>query len=384
MKKENSDIFNYVKSIRENLHRFPETEFNEFKTCEIIRNELDKLNIEYEECTQTGTVAIIRGKQEGKTVLLRADIDALPIKEETDLEFKSQNDGFMHACGHDIHTACLLGAAKILNEMKNNLCGNIKFIFQPAEEGSGGAKPMIDEGVLDNPKVDAAFALHVEPLEKVGNIQIRNGAIMASPDEFYIHVKGKGGHGSAPHQCVDPIAISAAIISDFQAIVRESVNPMIPCVVSVCSIHSGNCPNVIPSEAFMEGTVRTLDNDTRFKIAKILEKRACNIAEKMGGKCFFTYKALYPPVINDENMNKIVIQAANKLGVGIVNLPFAAMAGDDFSYFAEAVPSAYFKLGVGNDIINYPIHSPHFDADEKSYEIGSKIMAQIAVEYLNS
>lgn len=380
----NSEIFDYVKRIREELHRCPETEFNEFETTKIIRRELDSLGIEYKTCTETGTLAIISGEKSGKTVLLRADIDALPIKEETDLPFKSQNTGYMHACGHDVHTACLLGAAKILNEIKEQIQGNVKLAFQPAEEGSGGAKLMIDEGALENPTVDAAFAMHVEPLEKVGNIQIKNGAIMACPDEFTIHISGIGGHGSAPQQCVDPIAISAAIIAEYQTIVRKSVNPMIPCVVSVCSIHSGSCPNVIPSEAVMEGTVRALDNETRFKIADILKKRACCIAEMMGGKCSFEYRALYPPVVNDEKMNEIVARAAGKLGLGIVNLPFAAMAGDDFSYFGEKVPAAYFKLGVGNNKLHYPIHSPKFNADEQAYENGSKIMAQIALEYLNS
>lgn len=378
------NLFYYVKNIREKLHRCPETEFNEFQTCKIISEELYKLNIDHSICAKTGIVAIIRGEKKGKTVLLRADIDALPIKEETDLSFKSQNDGYMHACGHDVHTACLLGAAKILNSVKNTLCGNVKLIFQPAEEGSGGAKPMIDEGILHNPEVDAAFALHVEPLEKVGKIQVRNGAIMASPDEFTIKIYGRGGHGSAPHQCIDPISISVAIISEFQTIVRKTINPMIPCVVSVCSVHSGSCPNVIPSEAFIEGTVRTLDNDTRFKISKILENKAMSIAETMGGKCDFEYRALYPPVINNESMNKIVIDAANKLDIGVVYLPFAAMAGDDFSYFSESVPSSYFKLGAGNENITQPIHSSKFNVDEKSYEIGSRIMAQIAVDFLNS
>lgn len=376
----------YVRILREELHRYPETDFTEYKTKAIIERELSKLNIPFRTFAKTGTAALIEGKKPGKTVLLRADIDGLPIKEENSLPFKSTHDGFMHACGHDVHTACLLGAAKILSSLKNDLPGSIKLVFQPAEEGVGGAKPMIDEGVLKSPDVDAAFAMHVEPFEQVGNIQVRNGAVMASPDEFTIKIHGVGGHGSAPSQCVDPIAISAQIINELQKITRSSVNPFTPCVVSVCSVHAGTCPNVIPSEAVIEGTARTFDEETRKKIARLIEKTADSITVLMGGRCDFEYRYLYPPLINDSNMNSVVIAAAEKIKSvnEIIFLDNPSMAGDDFAYFAKKVPSAYFKLGVGNSTINKPIHSPDFNIDNNSLSIGADLMAQIAIEFLVS
>lgn len=226
--------------------------------------------------------------------------------------------------------------------------------------------------------------MHVEPLEKVGNIQIRNGAIMASPDEFYIKIKGVGGHGSMPHRCVDPIAISAEIVNEFQKIARESLSPFTPCTVSVCSVHSGTCPNVIPSEAYMEGTVRAFDENIRRLMSELLEKKAKDICAASGAECEFKFVFLYPPVINDPKMNETLKAAAKKVDSinDVIILENPAMAGDDFSYFAKAVPSAYFKLGVGNDTINNPIHSPYFDVDVRAFATGSELMAKIAVEYL--
>lgn len=376
----------YIVSIRRELHKYPEIGFSEFKTSEIIKRELNKLGIENHTCAKTGVVGLIRGNTSGKTVMLRADIDGLPINEENNIPYKSENNGFMHACGHDVHTACLIGAAKILNECKDNIKGNIKLVFQPAEESIGGALPMIEEGVLDNPLVDAAFALHVEPLLKTGKIQYRNGAIMACPDEFTIKIHGKGGHGSAPNQCIDPITVSAAIINEYQSIVRKNINPMIPCVVSICSVHAGTCANVIPSEAVMEGTLRALDNETRFFMAKKIEETAINIAKNMGAECEFEYRPLYPPVINNEKMNEIVKLSAKKTEMidDIIELPYSSMAGDDFSYFTEKVPGAYFRLGVGTDGENFPIHNSKFHVDDNSLKIGSAILAQISVDFLNS
>lgn len=371
-----------VISLREKLHRHPETAFMEYKTSEIIQAELEKLGIPYVVMAKTGVLATITGGRAGKTLLLRADIDGLPIAEETDLSFKSLNQGFMHACGHDVHTACLLGAAKILNESKENICGVIKLMFQPAEEGAGGAQPMIGVGILEDPPVDAAFALHVEPLEKVGVIQIRDGAIMACPDEFTIHIHGRGGHGSAPHQCVDPIAIAADLVRAYQGIVRKTIDPMLPCVVSVCSIQAGNCPNVIPDTAVLEGTVRALDYETREKIARRLAETAEMIAASAGGSCDFEYRKLYPPVINDIRMNDVVVQAAEKLGIAIKYLPYASMAGDDFSYIAEQVPASYFRLGAGLDMLSFPIHSSKFNVDNQAIPLGVSIFAQIALDFL--
>lgn len=380
------EIKDYVRTLREELHQYPETDFNEFKTKSIIERELNKIGIPYQTFAKTGTVGLISGKADGKTVLLRADIDGLPIKEEVDVPYKSKNEGFMHACGHDVHTACLLGAAKLLFDARESFSGNVKLVFQPAEEGVGGAKPMIDEGVLENPKVDAAFALHVEPLEKTGNIQIRDGAIMASPDEFTVKIYGKGGHGSAPHQCTDPISPAALLVNELEKIPRSAVSVFEPCIVSVCSIHAGSCPNVIPSEAVLEGTARAFDETTRKKIATMIEEKVKQICNIYGTKYDFEYRYLYPPVINNAKMNELVENAAKKIPEvkNIIILKHPAMAGDDFSYFAQKVPSAYFKLGVGNDKINFPIHSNRFTIDNSALLTGTKLMAQTAMEFLDS
>ena len=330
-------------SIRRHLHRTPETDFEEIKTSSFIRSKLDDYGIPYTTSAKTGTVALIKGKNSNKTVLLRADIDGLPIKDESKFEIKSEREGYMHACGHDIHATCLLGAAKILNDIKDELNGNVKLVFQPAEEGVGGALPMIEDGILENPHVDAAFALHVEPLEKTGNIQVKDGSIMASPDDFKIVVHGVGGHASAPEKCVNPVTI---------------------------------------------GTARSLDNETREMLIELLDKTAHETAKKHGTTIDFTFNKLFPPVVNNSEMNDVIRNSAKKLTCinEVVTLDKPAMAGDDFSYFGENVPSAYFKLGVGNVEKGavYPIHSPKFIADEDALPIGSAILSQTAVDYLDT
>ena len=326
-------------SIRRHLHSTPETDFEEIKTSSFIRSKLDDYGIPYTTSAKTGTVALIKGKNSNKTVLLRADIDGLPIKDESKFEIKSEREGYMHACGHDIHATCLLGAAKILNDIKDELNGNVKLVFQPAEEGVGGALPMIEDGILENPHVDAAFALHVEPLEKTGNIQIKDGSIMASPDDFKIVVHGVGGHASAPEKCVNPVTIGTAIITEFEKL-NATVLKDKPCVMTVCYFNGG------------------------------------------------TFNKLFPPVANNSEMNDVIRNSAKKLTCinEVVTLDKPAMAGDDFSYFGENVPSAYFKLGVGNVEKGavYPIHSPKFIADEDALPIGSAILSQTAVDYLDT
>lgn len=371
--------------IRRNLHKIPETEFEEHKTAAYIRSVLDEWNIPYTKMCGTGTVVTIEGAQKGKTVLLRADIDGLPIKDESDFEIKSEREGYMHACGHDIHTACLLGTVKVLNDIKGTLKGNVKCVFQPAEEGDGGAKPMIDAGVMENPHVDGAFALHVEPLEKVGNIQIKDGSIMASPDDYEIIIHGTGGHGAYPEKCVNPLSVAAEIVNQFHTV---AVDYGLPCVVTICEMHGGSARNVIPDRVTMTGTARSLDNDTRQTLINILGKIVKDTAEDMGAKAEFNFNVLFPPVVNDKEMNDIVRQSADKLGCidKVVTLDKPSMAGDDFSYYGQTVPSAYFKLGVGNADIGtvYPIHSPKFKADENAIPIGTDIMAQVAVDFLDT
>lgn len=374
-------------SIRRHLHRTPETDFEEIKTSSFIRSKLDDYGIPYTTSAKTGTVALIKGKNSNKTVLLRADIDGLPIKDESKFEIKSEREGYMHACGHDIHTTCLLGAAKILNDIKDELNGNVKLVFQPAEEGVGGALPMIEDGILENPHVDAAFALHVEPLEKTGNIQVKDGSIMASPDDFKIVVHGVGGHASAPEKCVNPVTIGTAIITEFEKL-NATVLKDKPCVMTVCYFNGGTCNNAIPQTAEIMGTARSLDNETREMLIELLDKTAHETAKKHGTTIDFTFNKLFPPVVNNSEMNDVIRNSAKKLTCinKVVTLDKPAMAGDDFSYFGENVQSAYFKLGVGNVEKGavYPIHSPKFIADEDALPIGSAILSQTAVDYLDT
>ena len=374
-------------SIRRHLHRTPETDFEEIKTSSFIRSKLDDYGIPYTTSAKTGTVALIKGKNSNKTVLLRADIDGLPIKDESKFEIKSERKGYMHACGHDIHATCLLGAAKILNDIKDELNGNVKLVFQPAEEGVGGALPMIEDGILENPHVDAAFALHVEPLEKTGNIQVKDGSIMASPDDFKIVVHGVGGHASAPEKCVNPVTIGTAIITEFEKL-NATVLKDKPCVMTVCYFNGGTCNNAIPQTAEIMGTARSLDNETREMLIELLDKTAHETAKKHGTTIDFTFNKLFPPVVNNSEMNDVIRNSAKKLTCinEVVTLDKPAMAGDDFSYFGENVPSAYFKLGVGHVEKGavYPIHSPKFIADEDALPIGSAILSQTAVDYLDT
>ncbi len=371
-----------LSEIRRELHKTPETDFAEVKTSAYIQKKLTEYGIPFEIKAVTGVSALIQGKNGGKTVLLRADMDGLPIKEESGVSFASEHDGFMHACGHDVHTACLLGAAKLLNGMRDELNGNVRLVFQPAEEGAGGALPMIEEGVMDSPRVDAAFALHVEPLEKTGNIQVKDGSIMASPDDYEIIIHGVGGHGAHPEKCVNPLSVGARILEKYHTLAEDY---KLPCVVTICSFNGGSCRNAVPNDAVLTGTARSLDPVTRKKLVELLKSIAEETAKSMGAKAEFNFNVLFPPVVNDKSMNETVKKSAKKLGLGVIELTEASMAGDDFSYFGERVPSSYFKLGVGNEDIGavYPIHSPKFRADEDALPIGAAIMAQAAVDFLN-
>ncbi len=366
--------------IRHVLHRNPELGNCEYKTSALIKEKLTEWGIFHEPMAGTGIKAVIRGKGDN-AVLLRADMDALPIKEESGVSFASETDGCMHACGHDMHVACLLGAAKILNNIKDTLNGSVVLIFQPDEEGNGGAERMIKEGVLDKPKVTAAFALHVEPLEETGYLQIKDGSVMASPDDFKITITGAGGHGAYPEKCVNPIDIGARILRRYKTEIKNDPKKRI---VTICSFNGGTCRNVIPDTAVLTGTARSLDNETRRELKEKLRSIAEKTAEEMGGKAEFDFNELFPPVINNADMNAVVRRAAAELTCvkGITAPEHAAMTGDDFSYFTECLPSAYFKLGVGNKEAAYPLHSSKFRADDRAMPIGAAILAQTAAEYL--
>ena len=373
-------------ALRREFHKIPELEACEFKTSELICRKLDEMGILYKKCYGTGVVADIKGKKgEGRTLLLRADMDALPIEEKTEVSFKSTHKGRMHACGHDVHMTALLGACKLLTLTGCEFYGNVKAVFQPAEEGNGGAEPMIREGVMDSPKVDSAIALHVEPLASYKALQYRNGSIMASPDDFKITIKGRGGHGACPEKCINPIYASAELIKNLSCIVEDNFENPDLCVVSVCTVNAGTMNNIIPDTVEITGTARSLDNETRSKIEILIEDYIKSACEK--GRCTYEYhfRKLYPPVINDPGMNRIVIGAAKKLGCfdEITELEKASMTGDDFSYFSQLVPSSYFKLGAGNEKIHEPLHSSKFDIDERCIHLGAALLAQTALDYLN-
>ncbi|MDT8394198.1 MAG: M20 family metallopeptidase [Bacteroidales bacterium] len=374
-----------VITIRRHFHRYPELSFKEFETASYICAKLDEYGIAYEDkVAKTGIVALITGtKPGGKTVALRADMDALPIVEKNKIDYCSLTDGIMHACGHDAHMACLLGAAKILNEVRNNFSGTVKLIFQPSEESyPGGAKVMIEEGVLDNPAPQVILGQHVFPELDAGKIGMRAGKYMASTDEVFITVKGKGGHAAIPDQFTDPVLIASHIVVALQQIVSRKAKPVMPTVVSFGKISSGGKTNIIPDEVKLEGIIRTFDEDWRKEIKKQIKKIACGLAESMGGSCEVFIDKGYPAVVNDEMLTRRSWNnAVEYLGAERVEELEMRMTAEDFSYFAQKVPACFFRMGTRNQAkgITSNLHSATFDIDESSLETGMGIMAWLAI-----
>ncbi len=376
-----SEIKDEILNIRREIHKFPELAFSEYETADKICKVLDKHGIEYKRgIAKTGIVATV-GTNADKVLLIRADMDALPISEKTDLPFASQNDGIMHACGHDIHVASVLACALLLKRCENELNGCIKFVFQPAEEGVGGALPMIEEGILDNPKVTCAIGGHIAPELEVGKIKIKSGALMASPDDFMIKFIGKSTHGAEPQNGISPILPAAEMVSkcrELQDILSYDGN-----VLSVCTIAADGNVNIIPEEAVILGTFRSFTEDARNEACSVLKKEAEKIAENYGVKLEYEYHFLYPPVVNDDSLTKDLIAVAEKVigGENIVIMDKPLMTGEDFSYFGKAVPSSFMWYG-GKSNEAYPLHSAHFVANEDAIEISSKIFFEFAVDYL--
>ena len=372
-------------NLRETIHMYPEDGFSEFTTSKIIIEELEKLGIKVQKnVAKTGVVGLIEGKYPGKTVLLRADMDALKIQEQADVEYKSKIDGMMHACGHDGHVAGLLGAAMILNELKDNLHGNVKLVFQPAEERDGGALPMIEEGVLENPKVDAAFAAHLWGYLNEGEVHLKEGPMMASPDIFNIKVIGKGGHGAVPQESIDPIVITCQIVNSLQTIVSRKINPLDPVVITCGRIQGGDCHNVIPNEVELEGTIRTFE-ETRNWVPKVMEDLIRGITTSQGAAYEFKYEPKYPALINDKYMTSFAKESLKKV-VGeenVFDLKEPNMGGEDFAYFAQKVPSAFIFVGIANNKSEPVIHhNPYFKWDSKNVGILAQSLSQIAIDYL--
>ncbi len=374
------------------LHENPELGFEETKTAEFVRQRLESLGVEdiRTGIAKTGVTGLVRGTAEGrgKTVLLRADMDALPIDEENDVDYKSQTEGVMHACGHDGHTAMLLGVARLLMERRDQFSGNVKLLFQPSEEAyGGGAKPMIEAGVLEDPHVDAVFGQHLLSHMPVGTIWITGGPVQASADMFKIRIQGKGGHGAMPHGTVDPIQIAMQIGTALQTIVSRNVDPMEQVVVSVCNIHAGKADNVIPDTAELGGTVRTFTPENRDLAERRMKEIATGIAASMGGSAEVRYTRGYPPTVNDDAMADLVWDAAVKVvGEENVHKMTPMMPAEDFSYFLEERPGTYFMTGCGNEEkgIVWPHHHPRFDIDEDAFQFGVATMVQTVLDYLGS
>ena len=371
------------------LHQHPELAFQEEETARYVAERLRSLGIETRTgIAKTGVVGLLRGSQPGKTVLLRADMDALPIDELNDVPYKSQTPGVMHACGHDSHTAMLLGVARLLSERKDEIKGTVKFIFQPSEEvPPGGAKPMIEEGVLENPTVDAAFGVHIGQDLPVGTIGVCAGPTNAASDGFVATIKGVGGHAARPHGSVDPIVVAAQCITALQTLVSREVNPLRQAVITVGSLHAGTVSNIIPEEAVMKATVRTFDPEVRQTLAERIPALIKGIASAMRAQAEVTYRFGYPALVNDAAMTDLVREVARGIvGAERVVEREPGMGGEDMSYFLQKVPGCFFRIGSRNPELGltYGHHHPRFNIDdEQALPVGVAAVAGVALRYLN-
>lgn len=377
--------FEELIAIRRHLHEHPELSFHEKETMLFVAQKLSEYGIDHTtNIGGFGVVGLIKGRNpESKTIALRADLDALPIEEKNNCSYISKNEGVMHACGHDVHTTCLLGAARILSQLKDEFDGTIKLIFQPAEEKlPGGASIMIKEGVLKNPDVELIFGQHVLPQLATGKVAFKSGISMASCDEIYITVKGKGGHGAVPNLAVDPVLIASHIVVALQAIVSRNANPLMPSVLSIGKFIANGATNIIPEEVKMEGTFRTFDEKWRAEAKEKIERTCHHIAESFGGSCEVFIDHGYPYLNNNEQATEMAYKNAIEfLGIENVETMPARMTAEDFAYYSQEIPSCFFRLGTGNieKGITSPIHTPTFDVDENCLKTGSGLMAWLAV-----
>lgn len=376
--------------IRHHLHAHPELSFQEYETSKFIQEQLSALGISYKApVAGTGIVALIKGKNpEKKVIALRADMDALPIQESNTTSYKSQNEGVMHACGHDVHTTCLLGAANILNQLKNEWEGTVKLIFQPGEEKHpGGASLMIKDGALEDPAPEAILGLHVQPEMEVGKLGFREGISMASADEIYITIKGKGGHAASPHLTTDTILVASHIVIALQQVISRNKNPFSPSVLSVCAFNGGFTTNVIPGEVQLKGTFRAMDETWRFKAHELIKKEVKALAEGMGATAEVNIPVGYPCLFNNEEVTKKARTfAENYMDKENVETIPMRMGAEDFSFYSQKIPACFYRLGVGNAAkgISANVHTPFFDIDERAIEIGMGVMAYLAVKMLHS
>lgn len=382
-------IFQDVVGYRRHLHANPELSFKEFETAEFIKARLTEWGIPFTSMATTGVVGLITGDLPSEQVIaLRGDIDALPINEANDKPYTSKNPGVMHACGHDVHTSSLLGAAYILNQLKADFGGTIKLIFQPGEEIlPGGASVMIAEGVLENPKPQHIVGQHVMPMIDAGKVGFRSGIYMASADELYVTVHGKGGHGAQPQQNIDPVLITAHILVALQQIVSRNADPRLPSVLSFGKVIANGATNIIPNEVKIEGTFRTLNEEWRAEAKRLMKKMAEGIAESMGGSCDFDIHHGYPFLVNEEKLTASARSfAIDYLGEeNVVDLDIW-MAAEDFAFYSQVTDGCFYRLGTGNveKDTKFSVHHPNFDVDEDALKISTGLMAYIALKQLGN
>jgi amidohydrolase len=366
--------------VRHHLHAHPELSYQEFETSKYVQEKLGEYNIPYQIKATTGVVGIIKGKNpDSRIVALRADMDALPIEEQNDVPYKSTKKGVMHACGHDVHTSCLLGAAKILAETREEWSGTVKLLFQPGEEKNpGGASLLIKEGVLENPRPQGIFALHVNPQLEVGNLSFRAGKVMASADEIYITVSSTGGHAAAPHLTVDTILIASHLILALQQVISRNNNPLLPSVLSITSVQGGYTTNVIPSEVKLMGTFRAMDEEWRFRAHEIIRRLSTELVQSMGADIHLHIDVGYPAVYNNEKLNDAAKSIAMQyIGAEKVQETEIRLGAEDFGYYSQEIPGCFFRLGTANKQkgITAGVHTPLFNIDETSIETGIGMMS---------
>lgn len=389
IKELSESYFREVLDIRRHIHAHPELSFQEYETSKYVREALERFGYrDIQSIAGTGLTVTLQGKDpEKKVIALRADMDALPIREQNDVGYKSRNEGIMHACGHDVHTASLLGAAKILMDIRDQFEGSVKFVFQPGEEKlPGGASIMIKEGILSNPDPEEIFGQHVMPSLEVGKVGFRKGMYMASADEIYVTVKGKGGHGAMPETCVDPVLISSHIIVALQQIVSRISSPKMPSVLTFGKVSADGATNIIPDEVKIEGTFRTFDEEWRKEAHKKMKTMAEGMAKAMGGSCDFDVHVGYPYLKNNPEVTDLSKNAAiDFLGAeNVVDLDLR-MTAEDFAYFSHERNVCFYRLGVKNEDkgITSSVHTPTFDIDEDALKIGMGLMSWIAVSNLS-
>ncbi|MGB9789726.1 MAG: M20 metallopeptidase family protein [Thermotoga caldifontis] len=377
-----------VVELRRTFHMYPEIEFDLHRTSQIVADYLESLGLEVKRnVAKTGVVALLRGAKPGKTIMLRADMDALPLQELNDVPYRSKIDGAMHACGHDGHTAMLLVAAKVLSRRRKQLCGNVKFVFQPSEERfpPGGALPMIEEGVLEDPKVDMAFGIHLWNALPVGTVGVRAGALLAAADEFRIVLKGKGGHGAYPHVCKDPVVTASELVLALQTLVSRNVDPLESAVVTVGKIQAGTAFNIIPETAVLEGTVRTLNERVRETIKQRMRQLVAGICTAYQMDFELDYKDGTAVLMNDPELTELVRRVAERV-VGkdrVVEVP-PSMGGEDMSFFLQKVPGVFYLVGSANAEkgLDKPHHSPYYDIDEDALLVGVQMHVSLVTALL--